>query len=79
MYSSYILHMVVYTYIYTKIHGVLHLHSSICSSYGVLHLHSSRLHIMLYIFYLYKYTNMVLILKIKKLVIMCNLKKKYYV
>ncbi|MFS7989401.1 hypothetical protein Hanom_Chr11g01046371 [Helianthus anomalus] len=52
-------------------YGVLHVHSSICSSYGVLNLHSIRLHIMLYIFFsLYKYSNMVLILRLKKLVIM---------
>ncbi|KAF5821324.1 hypothetical protein HanXRQr2_Chr01g0012611 [Helianthus annuus] len=75
MCSSYVLRMVFYTYIHDVLHlhssscdsyGVLHLHSSICSSYGVLNLHSSRLHIMLYIFFsLYKYSNVVLILKIK--------------
>ncbi|MFS7984977.1 hypothetical protein Hanom_Chr11g00992961 [Helianthus anomalus] len=62
--------MVFYTCIYTCIHGGLHMHSRSCSSYGVLDLHSSMVHIhAIRIFSLYKYSNMILILKIKKLVI----------
>ncbi|MFS7984976.1 hypothetical protein Hanom_Chr11g00992951 [Helianthus anomalus] len=66
--------MVFYTCIYTCIHGVLHMDPRSCSSYGVLKLHSSMVHITLHVFFsLYKYSNMILILKIKKnLLLWCN-------